>query len=197
MKAKANAPVSSSSLTVLWTAALIALSATTPTPGTADQHAATASDTRVADISLADLDLSTPAGLRAARDRLRTMARRLCSEPTDRREHSHQPNFVACVDNTVAGALRQINRSVLKSVTRARDVSLADLDLATPEGLRAARERLRTMARRLCAELAHSRELSYQPNFAACVDDTLAGALAQVNALAAAKELRTAQRTAP
>ena len=125
MKAKANAPVSSSSLTVLWTAALIALSATTPTPGTADQHAATASDTRVADISLADLDLSTP------------------------------------------------------------------------EGLRAARDRLRTMARRLCAELAHSRELSYQPNFAACVDDTLAGALAQVNALAAAKELRTAQRTAP
>ena len=116
---------------------------------------------------------------------------------SDRRERPHQPNFVACVDNTVAGALRQINRSALKSVTRARDVSLTDLDLATPEGLRAARERLRTMARRLCAELARSRELSYQPNFAACVDDTLAGALAQVNALATAKELRTAQRTAP
>ena len=141
MKAKANAAVSSSSLTVLWAAALIALPAITPTAGLADQHAATASDRRVADISLADLDLSTPEGLRAARDRLRTMARRLCAEPADRREHSHQPNFVACVDNTVAGALRQINRSVLKSVTRARDVSLADLDLATPEGLRAARER--------------------------------------------------------
>ena len=70
MKAKANAPVSSSSLTVLWTAALIALPAITPTAGLADQHAATASDTRVADISLADLDLSTPEGLRAARDRL-------------------------------------------------------------------------------------------------------------------------------
>jgi len=197
MKAKANAAVSSSSLTVLWAAALIALPAITPTAGLADQHAATASDTRVADISLADLDLSTPEGLRAARERLHTMARRLCAEPADRRERPHQPNFVACVDNTVAGALRQINRSALKSVTRARDVSLADLDLATPEGLRAARERLRTMARRLCAELARSRELSYQPNFAACVDDTLAGALAQVNALATAKELRTAQRTAP
>ena len=87
MKAKANTPVSSSSLTVLWTAALIALSATTATPGTADQHAATASDTRVADISLADLDLSTPEGLRAG--------------STEPREDS--PRFAGLRTSTAAG----------------------------------------------------------------------------------------------
>jgi UrcA family protein len=77
------------------------------------------------------------------------------------------------------------------------DVSLADLDLSTLEGSRAAHERLEAMARRLCAELARSYDLSYQPNFAACVHDTLAGALAQANVLAAAKNTRTARRSAP
>jgi UrcA family protein len=83
------------------------------------------------------------------------------------------------------------------AVSRVADVWLADLDLSTLEGSRAARERLEPMARRLCAELARSHELSYQPNFAACVHDTLAGALAQANVLAAAKNTRTARRSAP
>ncbi len=82
-------------------------------------------------------------------------------------------------------------------MTRAANVSLADLDLSTLEGSRAAYERLEAMARRLCAELAHSHDLSYQPNFAACVQDTLVGALAQANILAAAANTRTARRSAP
>ena len=184
-------------------AILMALFGIAPVATIADQHAATAALSRVADVSLADLDLSTPEGMRAARERLHTMAQRVCAERADSRGPSSQPNFVACVDSTLAGAirqinaLRQINLSTRHSVTRAANVSLADLDLSTLEGSRAARERLEAMARRLCAELARSGELSYQPNYAVCVHDTLAGALAQANVLAAAKESRTARRSAP
>ena len=99
--------------------------------------------------------------------------------------------------------VRTARDSVRDSVTRAASVSLADLYLSTLEGSRAARERLEAMARRLCTELIRSRELAYQPelvyqpNFAACVHDALAGAVARMNALRAARESRIAQRTAP
>jgi UrcA family protein len=184
-------------------AILMALFGIAPVATIADQHAATAAMSRVADVSLADLDLSTPEGMRAARERLHAMAQRVCAEPADGRGRSSQPNFVVCVDSTLADALRHIDAftrtktTVRNSVTRAANVSLADLDLSTLEGSRAARERLETMARRLCAELARSPELSYQPNYGACVHDTLAGALAQANVLAAAKDTRTARRLAP
>lgn len=42
--------------------------------GYADQSAATAAASRVADVSLADLNLSTSEGMSAARERLHTMA---------------------------------------------------------------------------------------------------------------------------
>jgi|SRR6266853_395135 len=171
-------------------------------PFAAAQEGATAVPSRVTDVSLTDLDLSTPEGMSAARERLDTMARRVCAARADHGPVANQPNVVACVDSTLAGALkqinalRQINMSARNSVTRAANVSLADLDLSTLEGFRAARERLEAMARRLCAELARS-NLAYQPNYAACVQDSLAGALRQANAVAAAKETRTAQRLAP
>lgn len=181
----------------------IALVAIRPVAAIADAPAATGPDTRVADVSLADLDLSTPEDLRVARDRLRTMAQRVCAEPADNRGRSSQPNFLTCVDSTLAAALRQINAlrqvnvTTRHSVTRAANVSLADLDLSTLEGSRAARERLEAMARRLCAELARGNDLSYQPDFNVCVHDTLAGAMAQANALTAAKDTRTARRSTP
>ncbi|MFL6604679.1 MAG: UrcA family protein [Steroidobacteraceae bacterium] len=180
---------------LLWTAALVTLSAIASVPGIANELAVSASS-RVEDVSLADLNLSTPEGLRAARERLRLMAQRVCREHPDSRGPPSQPNFVACVDSTITAALGQIRSSTLNAVTRAANVSLADLNLTTPAGLHTARERLRVIARRLCAELAHSHELSYRPNFAACIDDTLAGALAQVTALAAAKDSRVDSRVA-
>jgi UrcA family protein len=64
-------------------------------------------------------------------------------------------------------------------VTRSAKVSLAGLDLSTPDGARAARERLRGTARRLCAQVADDLDLSHQSNFVACVDETLAAALRQ------------------
>ena len=83
------------------------------------------------------------------------------------------------------------------SVSRVADVSLSDLDLSTLEGSRTAVERLDAMARRLCGELASRHDLSYQPNYAACVHDTLVGALAQADVLAAARNTRTARGSAP
>jgi UrcA family protein len=67
----------------------------------------TAPFTRSAKVSLAGLDLSTPDGVRAARERLRGTARRLCADVADELDLSHQSNFVACVDETLAVALRQ------------------------------------------------------------------------------------------
>lgn len=169
----------------------------------ADQRAAATTVSSVADVSLSDLNLSTPEGMRLARDRLHTTAERVCADRGSGREPASQPALGACVDSTVANALRQIDAlrqtdtTVRNSVIRGVNVSLADLDLSTLEGVRIARERLEAMARRLCGELARRQDLSYQPNYAACVHDTLTGALAQADALAAARNTRSARRSAP
>lgn len=184
-------------------AAAMAQQPSPPSPG-ADtlKVSLSAQATRVTDVSLADLNLSTPDGMRVARERLHAMAQRICAARADSRGASSQPSFVVCVDNTLAGALGNIsklqtNATARNSVTRAANVSVAGLDLSTPEGYRVARERLEAMARRLCAELARNNDLSYRPNWAACVPDTIAGALAQAKVLAAEKETRTARRLAP
>ena len=184
-------------------AILMALSVIAPVDTIADQRAATTTVRDVADVSLSDLNLSTPEGMRLARARLHTMAERLCADRGGGREPFSQPAFSACVDGTVANvlrqldALRQTHMRVRNSVTLGARVSLADLDLSTLQGAEIARQRLDAMARRLCGELARRQDLSYQPNYAACVRDTLAGALAQANALAAARNTRTAQHSAP
>jgi len=179
----------------------IALVALAPVAAIADLEPTTARPTRVEDVSLADLDLSTSAGMRVAHDRLRAMAQRICAGRADNRGVASQPSFDVCVDRTVEGALGNIstlktNATVRNSVTRAANVSVADLDLSTVEGSRVARERLEAMARRLCAELARSKDLSYRPNWAACVNDTITGALAQAKVLAAEKDTRIARRLA-
>jgi UrcA family protein len=184
-------------------AILMALSVIVPVAAIADQRAATTTASNVADVKLSDLNLSTPEGVRLARDRLHTMAERLCADGSGDREPSSQPAFGACVDSTVANTLRQLDAlrqshtRVLKSVTLGANVSLADLDLSTLEGAAIARQRLDAMARRLCGELARRQGLTYAPNYAACVHDTLAGALAQADALAAARNTRTARRSTP
>src|SRR6266481_7910028 len=170
-------------------AILMAAFGVVPVTTIADQRAATTSVSSVAEVSLSDLNLLAPEGMRVARDRLHTMAVRVCADRGGSREPPSQPTFAACVDSTVANALRQIgalsqtNATVRNSVTRSANVSLADLDLSTLEG--SSSERLEAMARRLCGELARRQDLSYQPNYAACVHDTLAGALVQANVLAA------------
>jgi len=71
--------------TAIRTAALTALFALAPAAAFADPPAALAPDTRVAKVSLAGLDLSTPEGARAALHRLRMAAHHLCWELGDDR----------------------------------------------------------------------------------------------------------------
>ena len=183
------------------TTALLALCALASASAVAGSPTGAAPVTRTANVSLADLDLSTPEGARAARERLHQTARRLCAQVADSLDLSHQPNFVKCVDDTLAAALRKAQgldaasdspvqtKAIAASghqpapvtpYSRSSKVSLADLDLTTPEGARAARERLHREARRLCSQVADRDDLSSQPNFVACVDETLAKALWQV-----------------
>jgi UrcA family protein len=183
-------------------ALLVALFGIVPICAVADESAATTAISRASDVSLSDLDLSTAEGMRQARDRLHTMAGHVCAEGGGGREPSSQAAFEACVDSTVANALRQISAlgqahtMVRNSVTRSATVPLADLDLSTLEGARMARARLETMARHLCGELARRQDL-YQPDYAACVHDSLAAAETQADALTAARTARTARRSTP
>jgi UrcA family protein len=169
----------------------------------AGQQTSTGAVSRVAEVSLTDLDLSTPEGMRLARDRVHRMALRVCAEAADNRDLSSQPNFAVCVESTLAAHLKQLDAlarskvSVRDSVTRAANVSLADLDLSTLEGSLAARERLETAARRLCTELARRRELASTWNYSACVHETLEGAWAQARVIRATNDRRTALRATP
>jgi UrcA family protein len=104
---------------VTMVAGLIALVAIAPVRVMADTPPVL--ETRAVKVSLADLDLSTPEGLGAARDRLHQTARRLCSQLEDMRSIAHQPTFVKCVDESLADALRQITGPLLVSVPGSHD----------------------------------------------------------------------------
>ena len=67
------------------------------------------------------------------------------------------------------------------SETRSAAVSIADLDLSTPDGLSTARDRLRTAARRLCKRVANPDDLSRESNYTACVDEAFANAVAKLS----------------
>ena len=71
-------------------------------------------------------------------------------------------------------------------------VSLADVDLSTPDGQRVAYERLRETARRLCSSLEarHPESVAHHATYTKCVDETLARAWQRVNepALAATQK---------
>jgi UrcA family protein len=60
-------------------------------------------------------------------------------------------------------------------------VSLADVDVSTPEGARTASARLAKMAQRLCRKLGDTRRASDAATYADCCRETLANALRQAN----------------
>jgi len=188
---------------IVGTASLMVLAGFLPVSTLADQPAVARTVSSVAGMPVSDLDLSTREGMRLARDRLHAWAERICAERVGGPDPSMQPAFGACVNGTVANALHQIealrqSKTTARSLaTRTATVSLADLDLSTPEGARMARERLEAMARRVCGELARLPDSSYQPNYAACVQDTLAGALAQADAVAVARKTHATVSRAP
>jgi UrcA family protein len=65
-------------------------------------------------------------------------------------------------------------------------VTLADLDLSTPEGARIARDRLQDVARRLCAQLAVSSDVGRQWHLHACIHEAFSAALRQISPAARA-----------
>jgi UrcA family protein len=76
---------------------------------------------------------------------------------------------------------------------RAKQVSLADLDLSTIQGQETARERLHQMARHLCARVEDDLDLSKQTNYVRCVDQATALTSSHLNAMIRrASDIRTA-----
>jgi UrcA family protein len=166
------------------------------------QQASGAVESASAKISLAGLDLSTPEGTAAARERMHQAARKLCSEVAHSTDLAHQPNFIKCVDATMTSALQQLSRPervaaqatpavvakpaapVGLPLARSKALSFADLDLSTPEGARTAHERLHQVARNLCSQVADDLDLSHHANFLACIDEAMAQALPKVEELA-------------
>jgi UrcA family protein len=114
--------VGSSRLVTLFTGAVLALSAMVPPAALADQPATGASETRMARVALADLDLSTPEGARVARDRLQETARQLCTLLAESRDVGRSWHLRACIDVTLASALRQIGPPTPASATESRAV---------------------------------------------------------------------------
>lgn len=112
-------PVDSSRLITLCTGAFLALSAMPPA-ALADQVATAASETRIARVALADLDLSTPEGARVARDRLYEAARQLCTQLAESRDVGRSWHLRACIDASLASALREIRSRTLASATDSR-----------------------------------------------------------------------------
>jgi UrcA family protein len=113
MNTETNLPRRSSLESAVLKAALIALCAIAPITVMADTQPAPAPETHAAKVSLADVDLSTPDGLRIAYERLRDTARRLCSQQEDMQSVAHYPTYVKCVDETLAAAMRQVKGPTL------------------------------------------------------------------------------------
>jgi len=81
-----------------------------------------ASETRIARVALADLDLSTPEEARVARDRLQEAAHRLCVQLAESRDVGRSCHLRACIDATLASALRQAGSPTLASATESRAI---------------------------------------------------------------------------
>jgi UrcA family protein len=154
--------------------ALLALCALAPAAFLIGKEGSPSPAPRSARVSLVGLDLSTPDGARDARERIRKAARDLCARNPSQR--SPERSFDYCVDDVIAAAQRQLR-------ARTTQVSLADLDLSTAEGIQAARDRLQTTARRVCQELPSNQ-------YSACVDETFANALRQTDLLQRISDLR-------
>jgi UrcA family protein len=155
-----------------------------------------------AKISLTGLDLSTPEGITAARERVHQAARRLCSAVAHSTDIAHQPDFIKCVDVTMASALPQLSGAERVAAAGATAtiaakaaapvgfpqassgvLSFADLDLSTPEGARTAHERLHQAARKLCSQIADELDLAHHADYLACIDGAMTQALPKVEAL--------------
>jgi UrcA family protein len=86
-----------------------------------------------------------------------------------------------CLTLGVAGISSAQTPSKPADVPDTLKVSLAGLDLSTPQGIEAAHERVRSAARRLCAKVANSADMQRQLDYITCIDDAMAPVVAQIN----------------
>ena len=100
--------------------AYIGLSAVAPLVARADPPAARTTRTLESRISLSDLDLSTPEGVRAAHRRLRRKAEYFCRQLWDSASATYRWSYTACVKVTLADAVQQLNGSALSAANRSR-----------------------------------------------------------------------------
>jgi UrcA family protein len=73
---------------------------------------------RVAKVSLAGLDLSTPVGARAAYERIKTAAQSLCFQLSDSRRIDDHALYDACFVETVADTVRRIHAPTVAALEK-------------------------------------------------------------------------------
>lgn len=79
-----------------------------------------AGSTISANTSLAGLDLSKPADVAVARERIGRLAHKLCNHFDDSLSLSHQPNYVACIDDAIAKAEPRLQRLAAEQTSKVR-----------------------------------------------------------------------------
>jgi UrcA family protein len=103
---------------VIATACLV-LSAVAPLVAFGEPPVASATSTLESRVALSDLDLATPEGVTLAHKRLERKAEYLCRQFWDD-DSMLRRTYEACVNETLANALQQLNMSVLAAADRAR-----------------------------------------------------------------------------
>jgi UrcA family protein len=100
------------------TGAMVALLALTSAIALADQPPQRIAEIRAAKVSLAGLDLSTPEGARAARDRIKIVAERLCFQMSDPSLIDNQATYNVCVLESLAATVRRINAPTVTALKK-------------------------------------------------------------------------------
>jgi len=104
--------------TAIRTAALAALLTLASAAAFADPPTAPTADARVAKVSLAGLDLSTPEGAQAAYARIKIVAERLCFHLGDPSLIDNQAIYKACVAESVADTVRRVKAPALAALQK-------------------------------------------------------------------------------
>jgi UrcA family protein len=92
-------------------------------------------------------------------------------------------NMAAFASALVASAMLLGGASAAEIPSKSKQLTFVDLDLATPAGVNAARERVHQAARELCAAVSDHLDLSHTANFLTCVDLAMSGAMPHLDAL--------------
>jgi UrcA family protein len=111
----AHTPIGSLSLSLLLGIAPLAV--------IAGPQLASAPETVGTTVSFADLDLSTPVGMKTAHKRLVAAAQRLCRQFSDSRRVSDRETTAACYRETLADATQRFNASLATSSAEGTDVA--------------------------------------------------------------------------